>query len=219
MKRLPIFSGIWTDVLLLGLLTCILSLLSRESAHADRIVLAPTGDTLPENSFKLEFAISPRPSLGDQSRVAYSSGDGIELEWERLEAASEAKKRYSFNIQYPLPTLQNFPAFSVGIRDLTGTGTEHGALYLAGAKTIPLNKRTKRFFKNVAMSVGAGTGQIGGLFAGVQTHLTAGVDVYAEIYRHRPNLGFAVPLVRNLQARAYSLNGDIFYGVSYHWTR
>jgi hypothetical protein len=182
-------------------------------------VLSPTGATLPEESFKTEFAISPNAEQGDLIWVAYSSADGIELELQRVEAASESKKRYSFNIEYPLPTLKNYPAFSLGVRDITGTGTEHGALYLVGTRQVPLNRRTKRLVQSFHMNVGAGTGEIGGLFVGMQAHLTAGIDLYAEIYRNRPNLGLALPLVRNLQVKAYSLNGDLFYGLSYRWTQ
>ena len=55
--------------------------------------------------------------------------------------------------------------------------------------------------------------------SGFHSHLKAGLFVDAEIYRRRPNISLALPLVRNVQARAYSLDGNVFYGLSYTLAR
>ena len=194
---------------------CSVGLLIR-TARADRIVLAPAGTTLPENSYLTEIAIDTSIKSGeytDYGWFAYSSGDGIELEINRYEANTERNKQWSMNIENPMPTLHNLPAISLGIRDLTGTGTEHGALYLAATRSIAITRTTHTLFRAINISAGAGTGTIGGAFVGVQTRLAGGLSVSAEIYRHRPNVSIGLGLLRNLQLKAYSLNGGIFYGI------
>src|SRR4051794_11977733 len=72
--------------------------LSSLSACADRVILSPLGDTLPVNSVKAEFVTGTNGLLGDLSWFAVSSSSGIELEMQRLERSTEARKRYSLNI-------------------------------------------------------------------------------------------------------------------------
>ncbi len=188
-------------------------------ANADRTVLGPKGSTLAEESIRSEFAIGPANGIGDYTWLAYSSGDGIELELNRFEASSERKKRWAMSIEYPMPTIRNIPAISLGVRDISGTGLEHGALYLASTATVPLSMVQKKLFRSISLSAGLGTGVIGGPFVGLECKLTSGLLLDAEIYRHRPNFGIGIPLLRNFQAKAYSLDGDIFYGFSYHWSK
>jgi hypothetical protein len=185
-------------------------------AYADRIVLAPAGTTLPETSFLSEIAVNTSIRKADYEWFAYSSGDGIEMEINRYESSTLRNKQWSMNFEYPLPTIRDLPAISLGIRDLTGTGAEHGALFLAATRGIKLSAINRRAFRSINVSAGAGTGTIGGAFVGVESRLTAGLNLTAEIYRHRPNFGVGLPLVRDLQLKAYSLNGTIYYGASFH---
>jgi len=185
---------------------------------ADRIVLSPGGETLPENSFKTEAAFASASLQNNLSWFTYSSADGIELEFERQQMVMETKPLYAFNLEYPLPTFRNLPALSLGIRDMLGTGTEHGAFYLAISKPLALSARQRRLVRDIRLNAGAGTGRIGGLFVGLETRLAAGLSLNAELYRRRPNFGVALPLTRHLQARAYSLDGDLFYGLSLNWS-
>lgn len=188
-------------------------------AGADRIVLGPAGSTLTENSYLSQFAVGTSRKIGDYGWLAYSSSDGIEMELNRFESTAHRNKLYSMNIEYPMPTLRDLPAISLGVRDITGTGMEHGAFYLAATRQVPLSKRNHSLFRTINISAGAGTGRIGGAFVGIESRLTAGLSINAEIYRHRPNVGIGVPLIRNAQLNAYSIDGDIFYGMSYHWSR
>ncbi len=186
--------------------------------RADRVVLSPEGDTLAPNGFKTEFIAGPGKGPDNLSWLQFSTPQGIELEAQRQDLETDSKKRYAVNVEYPLvPEIRGVPAVSVGIRDLLGTGTEHGALYLAATRAFPLSRNQARLLREMRWNVGIGTGRVGGPFLGLEAHLKAGVSLYAELYRHRPNFGIALPLVRNLQARAYSLDGDIFYGVSFTW--
>lgn len=186
-------------------------------ARADRTVLGPNGDTLAPDSYRAEFALDPQRKFQNRIWLQYSTPQGIELETERLDLTGERKKGYALNIQYPITysLVTAVPAVSVGVRDLTGTGNEHGALYVAATRTFALSERQRRFVQDFKLDLGVGTGRIGGLFVGAQTRLAWGLSVHAEFYRRRPNLTIALPISRNLDARAYSLDSHLFYGLSF----
>jgi hypothetical protein len=189
-------------------------------AQADRIVLAPQGDALSANSFKAEFALSPYRKDENLIWLQYGSPGGVELELQRWELAGDMKKRYSFNVQYPLlAELSSTPALSVGVRDLFGTGLETGALYVSVGKSLSLSDRLYRLVRELKIHAGFGTGRMDGLFAGVQARLAAGLYLNAEVYRQRANVSIGLPLARNLQAKAYSLDGTVYYGLSYMLAR
>ena len=64
-------------------------------------------------------------------------------------------------------------------------------------------------------TLGFGTERMDGLFMGVEARLALGLNVTAELFRNRPNFGVDLPLIRGLQARVTSLNGSLFYGVTF----
>ncbi len=198
--------------------SCLVLACVSSGAHADRVVLAPTGSTLTELSIKSELMISSTAGT-DRSWFTYASSDGIELELNRLESPAERKKQWSANLEYPLPTLQNLPAISVGIRDMTGTGAEHGAFYLAASRNVPLSSLQHRFLRSAEISLGAGTGPIGGGYIGLSSRLRTGLQLSAEVFERRPNFSAGLPVMKGLQLKAYSLNGHLFYGASYHFAR
>lgn len=203
-----------------GLSTAAVCLLAFSAARADRVLLSPQGDTLPPSSLKTEFALSPSKSDESLSWVQISTGQGIEFETQRASLVDDLKARYVLNVQYPLLyDLGSYPAVSIGVRDLFGTGQEHKGLYVATTKSFPLSNHQLRYVRSFKLNAGLGTGRLDGPFVGMQAHFTAGMDVYAEIYRRRPNIGIALPLAHNVQARAYSLDGTIFYGLSYSLIR
>ena len=98
---------------------------------------------------------------------------------------------------------------------MAGTGYEHGAFYLAATHSVRLSDRQRRYFKEFKIDVGAGTGRIGGLFVGAQAHLALGLQIQAEFYRRQPNVTVALPITRHLDARAYSLDSHLYYGLSF----
>lgn len=198
------------------ILAAFVCLITGSACHADRTVLSPNGDTLAPEHFKTEFALSPSRNFSNLIWMQYSTPQGIEVETERLDLNTERKKGYAFNVQYPLfYDLGPYPAVAIGVRDLLGTAEEHGAFYLAVSKALPLSGRQTRFVREFKWSAGLGTGRLDGPFFGVEARFAAGLSVHAEFYRQRPNIGIALPLARNMQARAYSLDGDLFYGVSF----
>lgn len=190
------------------------------SVRADRVVLGPSAETLLPNTVRLQFLLGARPQEANRLWVNYGSPGGIELEAERLDLHTETKKRYAFNIEYPiLPDFGATPAIAVGVRDLTGTGIEHRALYGVVTHSFPLSERVYKLMRSFKASGGLGTGSIGGPFVGVEARFGTDLGVYAEFYRHRPNVGLSLRLARHVQASAFSLDGSVYYGLSYSLTR
>lgn len=185
-------------------------------AHADRIILAPSGNVLMANALQGEFEISPYRQNGTLSWLQYSTPQGIELEVQVTDLLPDPKTRYGLNVQYPLiPDIGEYPAVSVGVRDILGTGTEHQSIYIAATKSFSLSDRQRKVLRDFRLSAGFGTERMDGLFIGLQMRLTLGLRLYAEVYRQRPNFSIGLPLARNLQARAISLDGTVFYGLSF----
>jgi hypothetical protein len=195
-------------------------LLAAGMAKADRVIFTPEGAPLPPDSVKLEYLIKPERRNSSFAWAQYSSPEGIELEFNRVDRASDPKNRYSFNIQYPmLQDLGATPALSLGVRDLMQTGQERLSFYFSIGKSVPLSDRQAKWVQDLRWNLGAGTGYFNGGFLGIQVKFRSGITLAAELMRYRPNVSLSLPLVRNLQAKAYSLNGDIFYGLTYSLLR
>lgn len=198
------------------------AVLSTASAigRADRVVLAPEATTLSPESIKLEFAINPYRNNDNRSWLQFSTTEGIEFEAQRFDLSSDRRDRYSASMQYPLVSnLGAIPAISLGVRDFLGTGVEHGSFYLTTGKSVALSDRQLRVIREFKMNVGVGTGYFGGPFLGIQTRLRGGISLDGEVYRRRLNVSVGLPLVRNMQAKCYSLDGAVFYGLSYTLVR
>ena len=189
------------------------------SSRADRIVLAPRGETLAPNTFRTEFTISPRDRDTNLIWLQLSTPDGIEMEIERADIHGDHHKRHSFNIQYPfIPDVGKGLAVSLGVRDLFGTGIEREAIYAVASHPVRLSDRQFKLFRAIQLDAGLGTGALGGPFAGIEARLTMGLDVRAELFRRRFNLALSVPLGKSVRLTTQSLNGTVYYGFSFGLT-
>ncbi len=188
---------------------------AQQPARADRVVLAPAGATLDPDSVKLEGLYSPYGGNPNREWFQYSSPRQIELEYNRSGLRND-RVRHSFNVEYPLLTdLGAYPAISVGIRDIFGTGLERQAVYLALGKTLGLSQKQEKIVQALHLNIGAGTGYISGGFIGIQSRFRGGWHIDAEWYKNRPNTSIGLDLTRNLQIKAYSLNGTVHYGLTF----
>ena len=193
----------------------IISALAPKNVRADRVVLAPAGATLDPENFKAEGLYSPYGGNQNRQWIQYSSPRQIELEYNRSGLRHD-RVRHSFNAEYPLLTdLGAYPAISIGMRDIFGTGLERQSVYLAVGKTIGLSQRQEKRVRDLRLSFGYGTGYMGGGFIGIQARFRSGLHFDAEIYRNKPNVSLGFDLTRNLQLKAYSLNGDVHYGLAF----
>ena len=187
-------------------------------AHADRLVLAPSGLITIPNSAKIEFASTfKRPSdyMGWVSIGLPGSLNGFELEAERFEEGGRRRQTGSIQYSFTGNAFTNIaPAISVGIRDVANEGPEGRAFFAAASKTIPLPERLERTFRDLRVDAGYGTSHIGGAYIGVQSKLSFGLTLSAEALARRFNASAAFPVGKHFDLRAYSLNGHVFYGAS-----
>ena len=204
-----------------GTLTLLSALLiASMGVRADRIVLGPDGATLDPKGIKAEFAVTPYRGQQNISWLQYSLPQGLEIQTQFINIANKQRNLTSLDLQYPiLSEFGQFPSLSVGVRDLLGTGSEHHSLYAAVGKSFILSKDQLKFAHDFRVTVGYGTERLDGAFIGFHSFLKAGVFVDAELYKRHPNISIALPLIHNMKARAYSLDGNIFYGLSYTLVR
>ncbi len=208
-----------------GLLICFLwcsalCLAGAKAARADRIVLGPDGLTLAPNEVRAEYAGTPYGIQRNLGWLQFGLPRSIEIQTQVEDIRRDRHLLASLDLEYPIfSEFGQVPALSVGVRDLLGTGSEHHSLYVAATRTLPLSDNQLKFAHDFRITLGYGTERIDGLFIGAHSHLKAGLYVDAEYYRRRPNVSLALPLVRNTQARAYSLDGHIYYGFSYSLIR
>jgi hypothetical protein len=207
-------SRITIPCLLVSLTLCLLV----SAAKADRLVLAPRALITVPGSAKLEYAVS---GSGSQNNLGWISAglpgslNGFEIEGEQ--ACPAGTNRWTGSIQYSF-TGNAFtdvaPAFSVGLRDVANTGPEGLALFAAASKTIPLNARLEQLLKQFWVDAGIGTGHLGGPYIGIQGRLRIGPAISAEYLARRFNASIAIPVLRHLDLKAYTLNGHTYYGAA-----
>jgi hypothetical protein len=188
-------------------------------AKADRNVLAPTGLIAIPNSIRFEAAVLGSNSHSNLDWITIGMPNqllGLELEAERVERPGFRSN--SFSAQYSL-TGNAFsdlaPSLSVGVRDVLRQGPEGQALFVALTKTFGLSRAQERILRDYKVHVGYGTSRLDGPFIGIQGRFVAGFTAKAEYLSRHFNASVALPLVKNLNLKAYSLNGDFFYGAAF----
>lgn len=208
--------------LLFSLLVSLSPCLVVSLARADRLVLAPRGLITVPSSAKIEFATGLDCShrgdnLGWVSAGLPGSLNGFEVEVERFEVGGV--RRVTGSLQYSF-TGNAFtdiaPALSVGIRDVVNQGREGRAIFAAATKSIKLSQQQERLLQQLWVDAGYGTGHLGGAYFGIQGRLQFGPTLSAEYLARRFNASIGVPVVRHLDLKAYSLNGQAFYGASFY---
>lgn len=196
-------------------LTSALIFLFPHLASADRIILAPTAETPDPNSLGLSGLLTPYRHDNSFLWLRYASPQGIELEVQRAALLSDPKVRYTFDLEYPFTfDFNGFPAIAMGIRDLFGTGDEHGAIYFVVSHSPTTPQWLKPFLRQLRLTAGVGTGTMDGPFVGAESRLLGDLTLSAEVYRTHPDFGLTLPLTRGINANFASINGTIFYGFS-----
>lgn len=195
------------------------SILFPVGARADRNVLAPSAFIVVPNTAKIEYATTfdrPHGNIGWVGVGLPDSLNGAELEFERFELGG--KRRSTFSAQYSFTgnALSDIaPAISVGLRDALNQGREGRAFFAAASKTFKLSQQQERILRNWRLDLGVGTSHLGGAYVGVEGRFALGFTVNAEYLARRFNASIAFPVLRNLRLKAYSLNGEAFYGASF----
>jgi hypothetical protein len=140
---------------------------------------------------------------------------GLELEVEHFELG--ARRRETASVQYSLTgnafTLEA-PAMSVGIRDILRSGREKQAIFVAMTKSIGLSLSQERILKDLKVHAGLGSSRLEGPFIGLQTRLALGPTIAAEYVARRFNASFSVKALRFIELKAYTFDGELFWGAS-----
>lgn len=187
-------------------------------AHADRLVLGPSGLIVVPLSLKAEYALMGSNSRNNLGWLAVGLPEqlhGVELEAERFELGGQ--RRETLSVQYSL-TGNAFsdlaPSISVGVRDLLNRGRERQSIFLAATKTFKLSQQQEHLLRDWKLNVGYGTSRLGGAFIGVQGRFTLGFVASAEYVARRVNASLAFPVAKFFSLKAYTLDGDLFYGAT-----
>lgn len=204
--------SVWPSLSLL----LILSLCGRVAA--DRIVLAPGGLILNPGSARTEYAWEASDSRNTISWFnlgPISPSLPVELEAERISIGG--RTRGTFSAQYSFTgnaLLDIAPTLSVGMRDVLNQGRERQALFLAVTKSFGLSQGQESYIREIKAHAGYGTSRLAGPFVGLEGRFTLGFNASAEYVARRFNFEIGVPVARVFRMRAYTLNGDVFYGAS-----
>lgn len=187
-------------------------LVAASNAHADRVVLSPSGYNLPPGSLKLEVA--RRESQGGLTYYWLNLGlvGGLEIEAARAETSARQIDSLSVQINL-LPDIGFTPAVSVGVRD-AGDKTPNGsALYVAVAHRLPYMPPNP-FIEEMYLFGGLGVGGIRGLFAGAEIRTPYRLGLTAEYDSRAWNVVLSWEPVPLLRLRLYQLDGATYYGAS-----
>lgn len=200
----------------------VLALFAPLSTAAERIVLAPSGLVAPPYSVSVEAAVgdgAPSRHIGWLTLGAPGHGLGLELEAEDVDLS---RRRADISVQYSFTgnaLVDMAPTLTCGVRDAFNTGRWRRAFYVALGKRLGLSLAQERFVRSFYLHAGIGTSRLEGPFLGFRANLAAGPSVSAEYVRRTVNASVSVPVVRGVEVRAYTLNGDLFWGARVSFAR
>jgi hypothetical protein len=200
-------------IIVMGLL-CGLAVLP---AAADRLILTPTGTTLTTGGLKAEFATSPD---ADNAK-AYWLNVGVsrvEIEGARFQDfGPDDFDAISAQVSV-LPETSFTPAVALGIRDISDKTEGKGVLYdgqsiyLAASKSVPFAEAS-RLFEDIKLHGGIGSGELSGVFFGVEGKLSMGLDLIGEYDTEDFNFAAQYKILPAIKIRAASIKGDSYYSL------
>lgn len=189
-------------------------------AGADRNVLAPRGLITVPGALKGEFIYKPSGSRPYIGWINYGVPDydlSLEIEAERLETAGQPRETLSLQYSFTGNAFTDIaPALSVGVRDVLRRGREAQSFFIAASKQFGLSLSQERVLRSLYLHLGYGTSRLGGLYVGAQAVLPLNLEGRVEYVAHQVNAALELPLVpKRLYLRVNSLDGDVYYGVSF----
>ena len=195
-----------------------ISLLVVNIARADRLVLSPRGIVANPESIQLELLYGTQNLPNNIQWVTVGLSEsllGLELEAERAVNGSQRRTTFSAAYSFVGSAFTDLaPALSIGVRDVLDQGRDGRAFYAAASKTFGLSERQEKFLRKWTMHAGYGTSHIGGVFVGVEGRLSMGFTAAVEFYQRRLNTSVTFPVLRHVNLKAATLNGQLFYGAT-----
>ena len=189
---------------------------------AERVVLAPSGLVAAPSSASVEAAFRDRSTsqrIGWLTLGAPSSDLGLEIEAEDVDMA---RRRTDLSAQFSFTgnaLVDVAPTLTCGVRDALNSGRFRRSYYVAAGKAFGLSQSQERLVRRLEVHAGLGSGRMEGPFVGVRARLALGPVVSAEYVRRSFNASAALPILRGVEVRAYTLDGDLYWGARVSFAR
>jgi hypothetical protein len=188
-------------------------------AFADRVIMAPSADTLFSGS--TEGAVLQKLNGDAESDLWMNVG----LKPGELEGAAflrDHRDTFAASVQtLLLPAFSGTPSVAVGVRDITnathgfGQGGYYGRGYYAVAEKAlnPFSDNQRALLRDVTVDAGMGGGALHGLFGGITAQLPLNLLGTVEYDTRTVNARLALPLTGILQLQFVRVSNYDFVGI------
>lgn len=197
-----------------NLVLLLLLLCSATEAACDRLILMPTGATLPTGRFRLEGAFNIDDHRPNIAWAAVGVGP-IELQAVRFHDVGKSAEFTAGVEAQLLPETMLTPAVGIGISDIADKGPNGRAEYIAATSTIPAERAP--WVRSLKLHAGLGVEGIRGVFAGAQAGLPYNISLTLEFDSRTLNGSVGWSPVRHLELKAYRIKHDTYVGASFRF--
>jgi len=177
---------------------------------ANRIILAPSGETLTTGQVRAEAALSPS---NDDGKYMWLGAGLMQVELNLLhrenpagEETNEISAQWNF-----LPETSFNPGIGFGVQDITNESSDGLAGYVVATKHLPVGMMNP-FVKDLAVTAGIGAGGINGPFFAAEAKLPLKFFAQAEYDSHDFNAAFGWQPGSMVRVKAYSIRDDLYFG-------
>ncbi len=190
-------------------------------AHADRVIVTPSGTNLAPQQIQGEYLFGLDKHT---RRITWANIDANTLEFEIVHVQFPGRDQYGFSVQDAiLPETFATPAVSVGVQDILNTTLHDGAagygrrsLYLAVNKSFANTVSLPYPFKNPSISAGLGTGITNGFFGSVRALTGFGLHQTLEFDGRSLNYRVDHDLFGIARLEYVRIHGRNFIGAEIH---
>jgi len=170
------------------------------SVWADRVIVSPSGSTLPPLAASVEGILAVSGSAANDTWIN-GSLKAVEFEGAQLEKPGRQASAVSVQLSI-LPETYLTPSISAGVRDVFDTARQFSnvgypgrSLYLAAGKTLLQTQMASFPFRNTVVTAGLGTNTTAGFFGSASADVVRGIRQTLEFdgrglnYRLSHNFG------------------------------
>lgn len=184
----------------------LLGLLLAAPARADKLIWIPTADV---PSARGEFMTSSGREI-DVVTAQVGLGQYFELLGRRYQLTDGSRTEVGGQMQV-LPEGFVTPGLAIGVWDLANQTDRGRRVFAVLSKRIP-GVEVLPVIRGLRVHLGAGTGDLSGIFLGAHLRLPVGLALVAETHRGDFNAGLWWSPLRVVRLKAESWNGDVFFG-------
>jgi hypothetical protein len=182
-------------------------LLLAAPARADKLIWIPTADVTGVHG---EF-MSGSDAEGEVYTAQLGLGRAFELMGRRYRTQRSERTEVGGQVQV-LPEGFATPGVALGVWDLNAETQRGRRIFGVLSKKVPGVHFLPTFLRELRLHLGAGTGDLSGIFLGAHAKLPLGFAVALEQTRGGFNAGLWWSPVRIVRLKAESWDGDLFFG-------